>query len=246
MWSRSTFAATARAAERAVGFLFFLFILFLFTFFCKILFFFLSAFLSWVTVLFPGYANYDEELDDLRSVVAYLRADAGRRVVCVLGHSKGATAVLLYAVRYGDVPLTVNIAGRYDYSRQTGAGWFKEEQLAELRERGQVVLGNGYVIHEEDLRKRLRFDMSVMNTIDPTRVRVLTIHGSADQTIPVEDAYSYGRLLGSEPAHRLVIIEDGGHKFTESVASMDALGNAVRSWLLEHIEWAKTNQLTRT
>ncbi len=33
--------------------------------------------------------------------------------VCYTGHSKGGNVVLLYAAQYDDVPLVVNIAGRY-------------------------------------------------------------------------------------------------------------------------------------
>ena len=35
----------------------------------------------------------------------------------LVGHSKGGTGVILYAAAYDDIPLVVNIAGRFDNMR---------------------------------------------------------------------------------------------------------------------------------
>ena len=43
----------------------------------------------------------------------YLRAQR-RKVSGLVGHSKGGTGVILYAAAYDDIPLVVNIAGRFD------------------------------------------------------------------------------------------------------------------------------------
>lgn len=43
----------------------------------------------------------------------YLRAQC-RKVSGLVGHSKGGTGVILYAAAYDDIPLVVNIAGRFD------------------------------------------------------------------------------------------------------------------------------------
>lgn len=43
----------------------------------------------------------------------YLRAQR-RKVSGLVGHSKGGTGVVLYAAAYDDIPLVVNIAGRFD------------------------------------------------------------------------------------------------------------------------------------
>lgn len=41
--------------------------------------------------------------------------------------------------------------------------------------------------------------------------RLLTVHGSADTTIPVEDAYEFAKLI---PNHKLHIIEGANHNYT--------------------------------
>lgn len=41
--------------------------------------------------------------------------------------------------------------------------------------------------------------------------RFFTVHGSADETIPVEDAYEFAKLI---PNHKLRIIEGANHNYT--------------------------------
>jgi alpha/beta superfamily hydrolase len=63
-----------------------------------------------------AYGNYWREVEDLRAVVEFWRA-RGRRIVALIGHSKGGNAVLLYASKYQDVGIIVNISGRFDLRR---------------------------------------------------------------------------------------------------------------------------------
>lgn len=62
------------------------------------------------------YGNYWREVEDLRSVVEYWTS-RGRRVVCVIGHSKGGNCVVLYASKYHDVPNVINLSGRFDLKK---------------------------------------------------------------------------------------------------------------------------------
>ena len=41
--------------------------------------------------------------------------------------------------------------------------------------------------------------------------RFLTVHGSADTTIPVDDAYEFAKLI---PNHKLHVIEGANHNYT--------------------------------
>lgn len=52
----------------------------------------------------------------MRAAVEYVRAQ-GKRVVGLVGHSKGGSEVILYAAKYNDVPKVVNISGRFDNKR---------------------------------------------------------------------------------------------------------------------------------
>ncbi|CAN0102248.1 unnamed protein product [Discosporangium mesarthrocarpum] len=80
------------------------------------------------------YAGYKRELSDLREVVLKLRYE-GWDVSCLLGHSKGAAAVLHYGERYDDVPLIVNVAGRFNMSEMPRSR-FTEEQWGLLETEG--------------------------------------------------------------------------------------------------------------
>ena len=52
----------------------------------------------------------------MRAGVEWLGAQ-GLRAVGLLGHSKGGSAVVLYAAKYDDVPRVVNVSGRFDMKR---------------------------------------------------------------------------------------------------------------------------------
>ena len=52
----------------------------------------------------------------MRAGVEWLGAQ-GLRAIGLLGHSKGGSAVVLYAAKYDDVPRVVNVSGRFDMKR---------------------------------------------------------------------------------------------------------------------------------
>ncbi len=88
----------------------------------------------------PGlfrYGRYKDDAAQIRSAKLFLQA-RGRNVVGLLGHSKGATGAVLYASMWDDVPLVVNLAGRFHVqegvTRRLG-----ERVLAQLSNGQQVV-----------------------------------------------------------------------------------------------------------
>ena len=48
-------------------------------------------------------------------------------------------------------------------------------------------------------------------------LRVFTVHGSADEVIPVEDAYQFSKIIRN---HKLHIIEGANHCYTEHHAEL--------------------------
>ncbi|OEL35357.1 hypothetical protein BAE44_0003624 [Dichanthelium oligosanthes] len=58
------------------------------------------------------YGNYKKEADDLHAVVSYLYQEK-YDVATIVGHSKGGDVVVLYASIYNDVPMVINISGRF-------------------------------------------------------------------------------------------------------------------------------------
>lgn len=60
------------------------------------------------------FCAYDKEVEDIKASVEYLRSK-GKRVVAVVGHSKGAIESILYAAKYdGDVDKIISISARYN------------------------------------------------------------------------------------------------------------------------------------
>ncbi|KAK9099326.1 hypothetical protein Syun_026371 [Stephania yunnanensis] len=122
------------------------------------------------------YGNYQREADDLHAVVLYfLRSN--RVVKAILGHSKGGNVVLLYASRYHDVPIVVNVSGRYDLNKgieeRVGKGFIerikkdgfidvngkKGNLVAQLISLELLAGKDQYRITEESLMDRLSTDM---------------------------------------------------------------------------------------
>ncbi len=52
------------------------------------------------------------QVADMHAAVQLMRS-MGKRVLCLLGHSKGGINVVLYGARHGDVPKMVNLSGRF-------------------------------------------------------------------------------------------------------------------------------------
>ncbi|GES77587.1 alpha/beta-Hydrolases superfamily protein [Rhizophagus clarus] len=187
-----------------------------------------------------SYGNYYEEVENIRCIVTYVRENLNRKVLCICGHSKGAAVVLLYASKCNDVPLIVSLSARYDHT-ETPSNRFSPEQLEKLQKKGSFVwLKKGnieYIIREDDLKKRNSLDMSVVESIDKQKVKALTIHGSKDEVIPVNEAYTYDKLIGPEPYHKLVIVQDANHCF-DNINHQKIMTEAITSWLDENKSWA--------
>ncbi|KAG9291272.1 hypothetical protein G9A89_021774 [Geosiphon pyriformis] len=160
-----------------------------------------------------NYGNYFEEVSNLQKIISYTRKILQLNVISTIGHSRGAAVVLLYASRYQDVPLVVSISAPYDFA-QASLSLFTYGQLKELQEKGTFFWAmdgqnedREYFIRQEDLKKRAALDMSITRNINKAKVRVLTVHGSEDETCPIQGAYKYDQLLGPEPHHQLTIID---------------------------------------
>ena len=60
------------------------------------------------------------------------------------------------------------------------------------------------------------------------RARVLSIHGSADDTIPVGDALEFARCVAN---HTLHVVEGADHGFSQEAHAAEAVNQAVQFFL---------------
>jgi len=160
------------------------------------------------------YGNYRKEADDLYSVVLYLY-QKNYDVTAVVGHSKGGDVVALYASIYDNVRTIVNLSGRFDLKKGI------EERIGEgsidrINKEGYLDIKDkfenfNYRVTKESLMERLNTDMHAASVSIFKECRFLTVHGSADTTIPVDDAYEFAKLI---PNHKLHVIEGANHNYT--------------------------------
>ncbi|CAM9121322.1 unnamed protein product, partial [Ectocarpus fasciculatus] len=167
------------------------------------------------------YAGYDRERSDLRAVVLRLR-ELGWNVDCVLGHSKGVAAVLRYGEAFDDVPLLVNVAGRFDTSETLDRFRFTQEQWDQLEKTGSFEWKVGekhLIINKSDFEELAALDMK-KTAAAITRSKVLTVHGTEDETIPVADAYEFDKVLLN---NELVIVEGATHRFPTEPEQLEVM-----------------------
>ncbi|KAG1674425.1 hypothetical protein FOA52_012952 [Chlamydomonas sp. UWO 241] len=171
-----------------------------------------------------------ERVRDLQSAVAYARGTLGRMVVAIVGHSKGGDVVLMYGSAFDDVPLVVNIAGRFNMTRGFRER-FGEATIAKVEHLGQVKqkvmsdLGQPieFMLTKHDLAERAGIDMvAVCSKI--TLAEVLTVHGSGDTVIPIEDAQAFASAIRQ---HQLLVVEGADHNFRTPAHAEEAVRKIV-------------------
>ncbi|RID58439.1 hypothetical protein BRARA_F01742 [Brassica rapa] len=182
------------------------------------------------------FGNYNHEADDLRSVIQHF-SNMNRVVPVILGHSKGGDVVLLYASKYHDISNVINLSGRYDLKRGIGER-LGEDFLERLEQQGFFDVKDGIVVIElyfllrlslismcwcftgrsvyrvtaDTIMERLNTDMHEACLKIDKDCRVLTVHGSEDEIIPVEDAREFANII---PNHKLEIVEGADHCYTK-------------------------------
>ncbi|XP_010090057.2 putative uncharacterized protein YDL057W [Morus notabilis] len=169
------------------------------------------------------YGNYKKEADDLHAVIEHF-SGANHVISGILGHSKGGDVVLLYASRYHDVHTVVNVSGRYDLKSGI-AERMGEDFMERLKEKGYFDVKDrkenvSYRVTEESMTERLNTDMHAACLAIDKECRVLTIHGSADEIIPVEDAFEFAKII---PNHKLRIVEGADHRYTAHLAELASI-----------------------
>ncbi|KAJ2358707.1 hypothetical protein IWW50_003413 [Coemansia erecta] len=216
------------------------------------------------------YGNYYDEADDIANVINHLHTtgipsnasnNVPFHVVGTLGHSKGASSMLLFAFKYAHMcpPLVITLSGRFWLAREITMRWTDENQR-QLRETGKFLWrrygrkptkSNGkkvegavgteergnvreYWISMDDMRERAATDMSVVQALPLHRCFVLNVMGSRDQIVPDDDVWEYDRLmrLAAPESDRVVTrIVPGAAHFWNKQRELDALERTLLRWL---------------
>ncbi|KAF3447539.1 hypothetical protein FNV43_RR12725 [Rhamnella rubrinervis] len=189
------------------------------------------------------YGNYRREADDIRSIVQHFLGE-DLLITAIVGHSKGGNAVVLYAAKYDKVSKVVNISGRFDLARGI-EGRLGKDFLQRIKQDGYIDVKNKrgkfeYRVSEESLMDRLTTDTRAACLSIHQNCRVLTVHGSMDKIVPVEDAFEFDKFI---PNHKLCIIVGADHEYT---AHQDELASIVLDFIKNDIphNGNNTKQLT--
>ncbi len=153
----------------------------------------------------------------------------------LLGHSRGGGTAILHAARRSEVGALVTLAAIAYAMRWT------EEEAREWRKRGYREIVNtrtGQVLRQgtallDDVEAGAGGALDITTAASRLKAPWLIIHGDADESVPVKDAY---QLSDAAPDARLLIIEGANHTFDISHPmrqSSPALDLAVS----ESVEW---------
>lgn len=151
----------------------------------------------------------------MRAVVLHF-SGAKRVIHAIVGHSKGANVVLLYASRYRDVLTLVNISGCVNLMRGM-AERLGKDYMQRIKKDGFIQVfdktGNiKYRVTKESLMDRLTTDVGAICLSIDKSCRVLTVHGSRDELVPVKDAVEFDKLISNNKLH---ILEGADHEYTK-------------------------------
>jgi len=177
------------------------------------------------------FANYSDEIGEMEAAAEFLR-DKGQEVFGVLGHSKGGTEVILYGAKHDSDRLSiVNVCGRFHLLEGLDAR-FSPETREELMRRGSLQMthprtGAPSTLTQEDMNERLTTDMEAAAKAIQ-QARVLTLHGTADDTIPVSDASEFDHRVKN---HTLRVVEGADHGFSQEEHAAEAVRLATEFFL---------------
>lgn len=169
--------------------------------------------------------NHEEECQDMRAAVDFVHSQ-GKRVVCLLGHSKGGTNSVMFASRHHDVPKIVNLAGRFKCREGTLQRFGADilERLAKEKAIPRKEQWGEWVMTEEDFMGRVGLDMEGMARSIPPTVCMLCLHGTADTTIPYQESELCASVV---PNSRLILVEGADHNFTQKEAGQQMAAHVV-------------------
>ncbi|HVF40656.1 MAG TPA: alpha/beta fold hydrolase [Gemmatimonadaceae bacterium] len=158
--------------------------------------------------------TYRQELDDLEAVISEARVrDWIEGGFGLFGHSRGGGVAIMHAAGDKDVRALVTWAAIASTNR------WSPEAVAEWRKTGFIDIPNARTGQTIPLSTRLlreveTYGESSLNlAAQASRVSVpwLILHGSADETVPVEEAERLHAL--SESMSKLRVIEGSNHTF---------------------------------
>lgn len=157
-----------------------------------------------------GHSSLPRFADDLHSAISELQAHPSRHngKFILVGHSVGAGAALYEASRRQDICAVISV------SSFAHPAWLMRRRLQ--RHPIPAVLISG-ILHYIEWVIGVRFEIiAPMNTVCKINCPVLLIHGAADKTVPISDAFAI-RENCAKTDLELLIIQGAGHNAVHQI-----------------------------
>ena len=165
------------------------------------------------------YADYLADVEDLRVVVLQLQR-RGFEVQALVGHSRGANVVLMYASVFNTpedfIPHVISISARHNMTQ----GHLKHS----MDDLHNLIIHGGFDWHfkfkgqpmsiritEKEMRRFYHMDMDMVRGIS-ARTKVLLIHGSGDVTVP---PYNAKRLSANISTSEIRYLKEADHFYSK-------------------------------
>lgn len=172
--------------------------------------------------------TYSGEVEDLRAAFSLMLRYPVQRVA-ILGSSMGGTVALLFAAEEPRVTNLVTIAAPLHLKKITD-NLLTREEVWNWRRSGF------FVYHGRRINISLLNDMEKLNVPEAAKkifCPVLIIHGDADETVPVEEAYElYSHLRGPK---RIRIFKGADHRLSDASVLGAALEESL-DWITQRLQ----------
>lgn len=166
-----------------------------------------------------GNNNYIKELNDLEAVINWicehhdLKKEANINNISLMGHSRGGGIVSIKAQEDLRIKNIITIAGVSDYKSRFLKGddlknWEKAGVTYVLNGRTKQQMPHYYQFYTNFIKNEAR--LTISSAIKNLTIPHLIIHGDADTSVPLLDAYAQHEW---NPNSKLVIIKDANHVF---------------------------------
>ncbi len=190
-----------------------------------------------------AHVTYSAEVRDMDQILAAL-ADGSvglaPSAIGVLGHSMGGGVAVLQTAGDQRVGALVTWAATARFGRlwrpEQVPDWRRTGTLDVMNQRTGEILPLATDILDDLERNSVRLDVG--RAAAQVRVPWLIAHGSADESVPVDDARA---LHEANPRSELLLLDDAGHTFgikhpwSGSSKAFDRLYQATVAWFARHL-----------
>ncbi|GJJ15745.1 hypothetical protein Clacol_010023 [Clathrus columnatus] len=198
-------------------------------------------------------SEFDNDIADIRTVVAFLSTELGYTVDMVVAHSRGAIVAFKWISSTPEgqrVSYFVNCAGRHRMKTRSLTNYSPTESvrllnlgLERLAIYGPSIEQQGYYewkvkvagqeqigkIFAGDIERFASWDISHIWDSFPQETHVLTLQGLADETVPPYDGILHHRALSTRNpgTHTLHMVEGANHNF---IGKYDEVNETILEW----------------